>query len=95
MDRATNCEVQTSYRHIKGLIDGRTVTVIYEYVQPVYQTKKFTNKRLCFLLSKYVDNTEHMMENKLSLRILQTNCELSEREMQEEFYSENLQKEAT
>lgn len=94
MDRATNCEVQASY-HIKGLIDCRNVTVIYEYDQPVYQTKKFTNKRLCFVLCKYVDNTVHRAEDKLSLRILQTNCELSEREAHAEFYPENLKEEAT
>lgn len=42
-----------------------------------------------------VDNTEHMMEDKLSLRILQTNCELFEREAHAEFYSENLKEVAT
>jgi len=40
-----------------------------------------------------VDNTEHMTEDKL--RILETNCELSEREAHAEFYSENLKEEAT
>jgi hypothetical protein len=95
MDRATNCEVQASYHHIKALTDCRTVTVIYKYVQPVYQTKMFTNNRQCFALCKYVDNTEHRTENELNLRILETKCQLSEREAHTELYSENPKEEAT
>ena len=47
------------------------------------------------MLCKYVDNTEHRAEGKLSLRILETKCELSEPEAHAEFYSENLKEEAT
>ena len=47
------------------------------------------------MLCKYVDDTEHRAEDKLSLRILETKCELSEREAREEFYSEILKEEAT
>jgi hypothetical protein len=50
--------------------------------------KQTNNKRPCFVLRKYVDNTEHRVDDKLSLRISETTCELSEEEAHVEFYSE-------